>query len=82
MTNPTPFVKCPHCIGTGRIELSGVYLETLKRLRRYPDGIHAAALAKAMGCEPTAMNNRLAYLEEHSLVVSVRDGRKRVFAAQ
>ena len=56
------------------------YRQTLELLReRGP--IHGAALARLDGCEPTAMNNRLAALEQQGLATSQRHGRRRVYTA-
>lgn len=74
-------VTCGHCLGTGHIELSGVYAETLSLLRRQKDEVTGADLAKIDGCKATAMNNRLAMLENHGLATSRRYGRMRLYKA-
>lgn len=69
------YVVCTHCGGTGSIELTGVYAETLGLLIRKP-GLHGAALAKLAGCTGEAMCNRLKALERQGLAVGKRHGRK------
>ena len=75
--------KCPcgHCHGTGYIELTGVYAETLKLLRRQKEEITSQDLSVIDGCKATAMNNRLAALESMGFARSRRYGRKRLFVA-
>jgi len=74
--------KCGHCRGTGRIKLTGPYLETYKLLVKHGKPVHGAALASLAGCTPQAMNNRLAYLEARGLASSERYGRVRRFVAK
>lgn len=69
------FVECTHCHGSGSIELTGVYAETLNIVIRFPNR-NGAALAKIAGCEPTAMNNRLTGLEKKGLVMGRKHGRQ------
>jgi len=73
---------CPTCSGSGRIELTGCYADTLRLLRLQRKEIHGAALAKLGGCKPTAMNNRLACLEKFGLAESRRYGRERLYKAK
>jgi DNA-binding MarR family transcriptional regulator len=69
-------IKCGHCKGTGHTVLASTYEFTLKRLRRVGKST-GADLARLMECKPTAMNNRLRYLERLGFVREVeRDGRK------
>lgn len=75
---PPIYVACPHCKGEGLREITGVYRETLELLRRHT-GITGAALAASARCQPTAMNNRLARLEELGLVESTILGRERLY---
>jgi hypothetical protein len=75
-----PSVTCLCCRGTGRVPLTGVYADTLDLLRRSGE-VCGAALARAAGCKPSAMNNRLAALERPGLAVSRRYGRLRLFRA-
>ena len=80
--NPLPdFVSCPHCAGRGVYKLTGIYAETLKGLRRLsarPEGYAVANMhAGWFGCNPTALNNRLRWLEEHGFATSEQYGRQR-----
>lgn len=75
------FTPCPHCGGHGPRKLTGIYAETLELLRQASGEIHGAALAAKAGCPATAMNNRLARLEELGLATSRRYGRQRLFRA-
>lgn len=72
---PQAYVVCTHCGGTGSIELTGVYAETLALVIRHP-GKHGAVLAAIAKCKPCAMCNRLKRLEALGLVSSKRFGRK------
>jgi len=76
-----PCVRCPSCKGTGRIELTGVYAETLALLQRQGVERTGAELARLDGCKATAMNNRLAALERLGLAQSRRFGRLRLYRA-
>ena len=69
------YVVCGHCYGTGSVELTGVYAETLGLLIRHP-GLNGAALAAKAGCKATAMNNRLTALERHGVATGKRHGRE------
>ena len=76
------YLTCPHCKGDGRLELTGVYLETLigVRLLCAKSGhVIANQHAPAFDCKPTALNNRLRRLEELGFLVSERYGRQRRF---
>jgi response regulator of citrate/malate metabolism len=75
--------KCPCCKGRGTMPLTGIYAETLRDVRRWcarPER-HVVANRDAwwFGCSPTALNNRLAWLEEHSFIKSEKYGRQRRF---
>ena len=37
--------QCPHCQGSVRIEVTGIYADTLLLLRQQPTWVHGAALA-------------------------------------
>lgn len=74
-------IQCPCCRGAGTVELTGEYLETLKELLRLGREITGAELGRLMGVKPTAMNNRLARLEEIGVAVSRRWGRRRLYRA-
>lgn len=73
---------CPYCGGTGEVQLTGIYAETFTLLAREKDEVSGAALAKKAKCKATAMNNRLAKLEEHGYAISRRWGRVRLFKAK
>lgn len=73
---------CPYCRGSGKVPLNGVYLETLQTMRRLCKRgafIVANRDAEKFGCKPTALNNRLARLEELGFIVSEKYGRQRRF---
>jgi hypothetical protein len=72
-------VRCQRCHGTGSIELTGIYRDTLELLRSQKGECTGAQLARISGCKGTAMNNRLAALERHGLAVSRRYGREKLF---
>jgi hypothetical protein len=69
------FVRCKHCGGEGRIELTGVYAETMKLVVRFP-ARNGAELARLAKCKATAMNNRLVALKRYGLIVGVKFGRQ------
>ncbi len=69
---------CPCCGGTGSVELTGIYSDTLALLRRAGEAT-GAALARADGCKGPAMCNRLAALERMGLAQSRRYGRERLY---
>lgn len=70
-------VPCKACGGTGEVELTGIYRDTLLWLRNHPDPQNAAAIARILKVAPTAMANRLTALERMGLVTSERYGRER-----
>lgn len=77
-------VVCYCCDGIGSIPVTGVYLETLKTLRRWCARPGRFVVAnrdyKQFGCkQPTALNNRLSYLERHGFARSEKFGRQRRF---
>ena len=74
-------VRCTHCKGKGKVELNGVYADTLALLRKH-DTVTGAELARVDGCSPNAMNNRLAALERMGLARSTRYGHKRLYQAR
>ena len=78
---PNAHRRCPHCGGSGRVQLSGVYAKTLDLLREAGGEIHAAALASGTGVSGEAMCNRLRALERHGFVASRVSGRKRLYRA-
>ena len=78
-------IKCSTCDGTGEIPLKGKYAETLKIARKRCNRLRRGGYVFAwrdhewFGCKPTALNNRLAWLEEHGFLRSERVGRQRRF---
>lgn len=82
LTKPSrhPSTPCRCCGGTGQIELTGIYFDTLKVLRGLGE-FSGADLARYMDVPATAMNNRLARLEELGFATSRRYGRQRLFKA-
>lgn len=73
-------IPCSHCRGSGRVALSGIYADTLDLLHcRLGKEVTGADLARVAGCQATAMNNRLAWLERHGLATSRRYGRLRLY---
>jgi hypothetical protein len=81
MTCTTATVPCGHCGGAGRLELTGVYAETLDLLRRQQAEVNGAQLAKLAGCTNMAMCNRLVALERNGLATSRRYGQQRLWKA-
>lgn len=75
------WIACPYCESKGEIELTGVYAETLRLLRQRRSPVVANRDADLFECKPTALNNRLAWLESHGLARSERHGRERRFWA-
>ncbi len=69
------YIPCSHCKGKGRIQLTGVHADTLKLLRKQSKALNGVELAKIARCQPTAMNNRLAWLESQGLAKRTRYGR-------
>jgi Mn-dependent DtxR family transcriptional regulator len=81
---PRATVHCPHCKGTGKVPLTGVYADTLILLAdigKRGEQLNGAQLAKLMGVKGEAMCNRLVRLEELGLATSKRYGRQRLWAA-
>lgn len=80
---PVPMICCSACSGIGKVMVTGVYLDTLKTLRhRGVNGGYVIAHRDAgnyFDCAPTALNNRLAWLEKHGLARSVKYGKQRRF---
>lgn len=78
MTKHHACVVCTHCGGTGTVELTGVYAETLSLVIANP-GKNGAALAALAGCQATAMNNRLTALERKGVIAGDRHGRQKLW---
>jgi hypothetical protein len=74
-------IKCRHCRGRGTIPITGVYADTLTRLRRCDSPVSGADLAAQMGVSNEAMCNRLRALERHGLTVGRQYGRKVMWRA-
>lgn len=75
------YVPCSHCAGVGHTELTGVFAETLELLRKQRNALNGVELARLAGCNPTAMNNRLVWLEGHGLAERKRYGRSSLWTA-
>jgi len=73
--------KCGRCHGTGRIQLTGIWLDTLALLRNIKGPLSGADLARLMGCKNEAMCNRLVALEQMGLSRSRPYGRVRLWMA-
>ena len=75
------FIRCSCCEGTGRRELTGEFADTLRYVRRNlgRGEFTAAEVARLMKIKPTAMSNRLAYLELAGFLTSRQYGRRRLF---
>lgn len=73
---------CTHCAGRGVVPLTGVYLETLRAIRRKlarGGYVVAGRDASWFGCKATALNNRLSRLEEMGHLMSEQYGKQRRF---
>ena len=85
MKRPADTIACPHCNGRGSVPVTGIYADTLTGLRRLTaQGRDCVANRDAFfvfGCKPTALNNRLAWLEAHGFARSEKYGRQRRFYA-
>lgn len=76
-----PKVRCGCCRGTGLVEMGQEYAATLATLRAGHADITGAEMGRLMEVPATAMNNRLARLEELGLATSRRSGRARLYTA-
>lgn len=74
-------VACSHCDGVGKIELTGVYAETLALLKKQSKPINAAELARGTDVNLTAMANRLAWLGEKGLATFKHYGQMKLWSA-
>lgn len=74
-------IPCSCCKGSGRIPLTGIYADTLKIIRRrWVAGYYIVARRDAdnwFQCNPTALSNRLKWLERNGLLVSETYGREK-----
>ena len=77
----TDFTVCRRCGGHGTVALNGVHAETLAYIRADGYGRNGAEWARLIGCEHTAMNNRLDWLEKHGFLASRQHGKSRIFWA-
>lgn len=75
------YIPCSHCDGEGYIELTGIHADTLRLLREQSAQLNGVELAKLAKCNPTAMNNRLAYLERNGLAERTRYGSQSLWRA-
>ncbi len=73
--------RCPYCRGVGRMPLAREYQATWDALAASEDEMSGAELGRWMGVQPTAMNNRLALLEQKGFATSRVVGRRRLFKA-
>ena len=74
-------VTCSCCSGSGMVEVTGVYLDTLRELKKIGIEITGAELGRRLGVAPTAMNNRLAWLANNLLATARPYGRKVYYQA-
>lgn len=74
-------VPCTKCRGFGTYELTGNYRETLELLRKQRRELNGKELAQIAKIEPTAMNNRLVWLENAGLAHGRRYGKERLWRA-
>lgn len=84
-TPPRPSVTCGTCGGVGHVPLSPVYAATLDILRSIGCPVTSAQMAPHAQCKPTAMNQRLAKLEELGFATSTGspfDARIRLYTAK
>lgn len=75
-------VTCSRCGGAGAIEITGVFAETLTLLRAQTAAVNGVEMAQLADVNPTAMNNRLAWLEAHGLAQSEWYGRSKLYRAK
>ena len=75
-------IQCSRCKGRGEVELNGEFAETLLLLRKQKEELNGASLAKLAGIHPTAMNNRLVWLERNGFATGRRYGRSRFWRAK
>lgn len=79
--NKGDLISCSRCGGAGKIELTGVFAETLTLLRAQSAALSGVEMAQLANVNPTAMNNRLAWLEAHGFARSEWYGRSRLYRA-
>ena len=69
------YQKCCRCKGTGKVAMNGAHADTLEVLKKQKQEISGVALSRIVGCKPTAMNNRLTYLQKLGLAKGRAYGR-------
>lgn len=70
-----PLITCACCNGTGKRELSQAHCETLQKVLD-ADGPISSFEIIGRGVKATAVNNRLAYLEDNGFICRVgKDGK-------
>lgn len=78
-------VRCKYCRGTGKREVSGQYRVTYFKLvefhQRGGEYVVAGQHADWFGCQPTALNNRLAWLAAHGFAKVEAFGREKRYTA-
>lgn len=75
-------IPCSRCAGTGHVEFTGEYADTLAALRKLGGEVTGAEFGRQVGIKPTAMSNRLAILERMGFAVSRVYGRKKFYKAK
>lgn len=78
--NGTILKPCTRCRGTGQIEVTGEYADTLRLLKRQRKEINGADLARLAGIKGPAMNNRLVALEKLGLAFGRWSGQERLWS--
>lgn len=73
-------LSCPHCAGSGHVQLAPAYQATLDLLRGLTGTHNGAELGRIVGIKETAMNNRLIALERYGLVQRTIQGRACLWA--
>jgi hypothetical protein len=69
MAAKVPTIKCANCDGSGQVELTPANRETYAKLTH--DWQATSVLAEKIGgVMPTALVNRLTFLEKHGLAVA------------
>lgn len=63
------------------VEVTGLYADTWRFLLKQKASMNGAELARRMRINPTAMNNRLVWLEAHGLAISTRNGKECLWVA-
>lgn len=66
-------VACCRCHGSGKVELAGVYAQTVALVAAHP-GCNGSELAELAKCKIPAMCNRLKRLEAMGVVIGNRSG--------